>query len=218
MWGIAQVSRDMLQNGVSYECVCVKLSTKLSTKGGVSHQVLTSLKKYRARWGIAAIVSQYRSDMGATKPPRGTKISQPFFGPSPRNCSRGFAKGWFPKGWFWRVFPQNENRNEGFPWNENRNEGTFACSPGTKTGTRVRSPKPPFYETALLSPSDVRASLAIRRLFLVGAVNRPRKRKRTNRENPRRVPGQIGKIPKKRTKKDKKSPDRETPPFETPPL
>ena len=23
-----------------------------------------------------------------------------------------------------------------------------------KTGTRVRSPKPPFYETALLSPSD----------------------------------------------------------------
>ena len=34
-------------------------------------------------------------------------------------------------------------------------------------------------------------------LFLVGAVNRPRKRKRTNRENPRRVPGQIGKIPEK---------------------
>ena len=34
-------------------------------------------------------------------------------------------------------------------------------------------------------------------LFLVGAVNRPRKRKRTNRENPRRVPEQIGKIPKK---------------------
>ena len=56
-----------------------------------------------------------------------------------------------------------------FPRNENRNEGTFACSPGTKTGTRVRSrvhperktgtrarsPKPPFfYETALSSPSD----------------------------------------------------------------
>ena len=47
-------------------------------------------------------------------------------------------------------------------------------------------------------------------LFLVGAVNRPRKRKRTNQENPRRVPGQIGKIPenrespkrKKRTKKE----------------
>ena len=45
-------------------------------------------------------------------------------------------------------------------------------------------------------------------LFLVGAVNRQRKRKRTNRENPRRVPGQIGKIPgksgkvPKRTKKE----------------
>ena len=27
-------------------------------------------------------------------------------------------------------------------------------TPGTKTGTRARSPKPPFYETALLSPSE----------------------------------------------------------------
>ena len=62
-------------------------------------------------------------------------------------------------------------------------------------------------------------------LFLLGAVNRPRKRKRTNRENPRTIPEQIGKIPKKigkvpkRTKKDKKgrtSPDRETPPFSGP--
>ena len=48
-------------------------------------------------------------------------------------------------------------------------------------------------------------------LFLVGAVHRPRKRKMTNRENPRRVPGQIGKIPEKsgksqKDKKDKKSP------------
>ena len=41
-----------------------------------------------------------------------------------------------------------------FPRNENRNEGTFACSPGTKTGTRADSPKPPFCETALLSPDD----------------------------------------------------------------
>ena len=30
--------------------------------------------------------------------------------------------------------------------------GFGGCSPGKKTGTRVRSPKPPFYETALLSP------------------------------------------------------------------
>ena len=47
-------------------------------------------------------------------------------------------------------------------------------------------------------------------LFLVGAINRPRKRKRTNRQNPRRVPRQIGKIPEKSgesqkgQKKDKK--------------
>ena len=45
-------------------------------------------------------------------------------------------------------------------------------------------------------------------LFLVGALNRPRKRKRTNRENPRTIPEQIGKIPgkvpkgQKRTKKE----------------
>ena len=32
--------------------------------------------------------------------------------------------------------------------------GFGRCSPGTKTRTRVRSPKPPFYETALLSPSE----------------------------------------------------------------
>ena len=30
-----------------------------------------------------------------------------------------------------------------FPRNENRNEGTFGCCPGTKTGTRAYSPKPP---------------------------------------------------------------------------
>ena len=44
-------------------------------------------------------------------------------------------------------------------------------------------------------------------LFLIGAVNRPRKRKSTNRENPQRVPGQIRKSPKKIgkvPKKDKK--------------
>ena len=45
-----------------------------------------------------------------------------------------------------------------FPRKENRNEGTFGirCSPGTRTGTRVHSPKPPFYKTALVSPGDIR--------------------------------------------------------------
>ena len=65
------------------------------------------------------------------------------------------------KGWFWRMLPRNKNSQRGyirmFPRNENRNEGTFACSPGTRTGTRVRSPKPRFYETALLSPSEPKA-------------------------------------------------------------
>ena len=48
-------------------------------------------------------------------------------------------------------------------------------------------------------------------LFLIGAVNRPRKRKRTNRENRRRVPGKKGKIPKNRKspKKDKKGQKKE---------
>ena len=49
-WGIAQM------------CLC---ETKY--QGGVSHHfggVLTSLEKYRAIWGIAAIVSQYRAIWG----------------------------------------------------------------------------------------------------------------------------------------------------------
>ena len=63
-----------------------------------------------------------------------------------------------PERGYVRMFPWNENRNEGTfgcsPGTKNRNEGTFACSPGTKTGTRAHSPKPPFYETALLSSGD----------------------------------------------------------------
>ena len=41
-----------------------------------------------------------------------------------------------------------------FPRNENRNEGTFACSPGTKTGTRIRSPKPPFTKPPFYLPMN----------------------------------------------------------------
>ena len=83
-----------------------------------------------------------------------------------------FQKGAFPKGWFWRMFPRNENQNE----------GTFGWSPGTKTGTRSyegtfkgwfskrvvladvppeRKPEPghirqnhPFTKLPYLSPSD----------------------------------------------------------------
>ena len=61
----------------------------------------------------------------------------------------------------------------------------------------------------------------------VGALNRPRKRKRTNRENPRTIPEQIGKIPEKsgksqkgqkRTKKEGQVQIGKPPPFQTPPF
>ena len=53
------------------------------------------------------------------------------------NC-RGLTKGWFPKGWFSKRVvladvPPGRKPERGyirmFPHNENRNEGTFACSP-----------------------------------------------------------------------------------------
>ena len=52
---------------------------------------------------------------------------------SPSKGNLGLTRGWFPKGWLWRIFPRNETRNK----------VTFGCSPGTKTGTRVRSHAPP---------------------------------------------------------------------------
>ena len=52
-------------------------------------------------------------------------------------------------------FPPERKPERGYIRMFPRNEGTFAFSPGTKTRTRVHSPKPPFYETALLSPSDL---------------------------------------------------------------
>ena len=71
----------------------------------------------------------------------------------------GFRKGWFSKRAVLADVPPEQKPERGyirmFARNENRNEGTFACSPGTKTGTRVHSPKPPFYESPLLSPSEL---------------------------------------------------------------
>ena len=91
-----------------------------------------------------------------------TPLQPPF--PNPRTTKtpfgkphyRGLTKGGFPKGWFGRMFPRNkpDEVHSDVPRNENRNEGTFACSPGTKTGTRVHSPKSPFYETALLENKE----------------------------------------------------------------
>ena len=73
--------------------------------------------------------------------------------------ARGFTEGWFSKRVVLADVPSERKPERGYiqmcPQNQNRNEGTFACSPGTKTGTRAHSPKPPFYETALLSPGDM---------------------------------------------------------------
>ena len=56
------IARYVAKWGIAQMCLC---ETKY--QGGVSHHfggVLTSLKKYRAIWSIAAIVSQYRAIWG----------------------------------------------------------------------------------------------------------------------------------------------------------
>ena len=56
------IARYVAKWGIAQMCLC---ETKY--QGGVSHQLgglLTSLEKYRAMWGIAAIVSQYRAIWG----------------------------------------------------------------------------------------------------------------------------------------------------------
>ena len=64
--------------------------------------------------------------------------------------------------------------------------------------------KPPFAALQPLFLGKVQiVSRTLSGLFLVGALNRPRKRKRTNRENPRTIREQIGKIPEKSGKSQK---------------
>ena len=53
------IARYVAKRGIAQMCLCEN-----KYKGGISHhfgRVLTSLKKYRAIWGIATIVSQYRA-------------------------------------------------------------------------------------------------------------------------------------------------------------
>ena len=60
--GVAQLSHNMLQNGVSHRRACVKLSTKgwgVSHVLGASYLPPQGLNKDRAVWGIAAGVLQY---------------------------------------------------------------------------------------------------------------------------------------------------------------
>ena len=58
--GLSQVSRHMLQNRISHRYICLHESIT----GGITpfRQItnLTPLRRHRAIWGIAAIVSQYR--------------------------------------------------------------------------------------------------------------------------------------------------------------
>ena len=92
---------------------------------------------------------------------------------------RGFAKGWFPKGWFpkgWfggcSLDPQTgtnmQKRNDG---TKNRNGGTKTGTTVPKTATRVHSPKPPFYKTALLFPLDLRPHRCLSESLLNRAVD-----------------------------------------------
>ena len=71
---------------------------------------------------------------------------------------------------------------------------------------KLRAGKPGGFQTGGFPFSGkVRiVSRTLSGLFLVGAVNRPRKRQRTNRENPWTIPGQIGKLPEKSGKSQKR--------------
>ena len=97
LWGIAQLSRHTLQNGVSHRCACVKLSTK----GGYRTVFgACSLKEYRAIWGIAAMVSQYRAIWGHIHsqviiPPPGLLTASPRSSFHPQACSRHVAPTWY---------------------------------------------------------------------------------------------------------------------------
>ena len=121
-WGIAQLSCDMLRKGISHRYV----------------------HRNDATWGEWVSVMQLVG--GLLSPLRRYRAI----------CRGGvFTKGRFAKKVVLADVPPERKPEQGyvrmFPRDESRNEGTFACSPGTKTGTRAHSPKPPFYETTLLS-------------------------------------------------------------------
>ena len=67
---------------------------------------------------------------------------------------KGIKTGGFQKGTASRRQPKYCHNFGGLQKGGFQKGGFGGCPPGTKTGTRVRSPKPPFYETALLSPSE----------------------------------------------------------------
>ena len=94
----------------------------------------------------------------------GGHLPRPCLLPPPRPSFLGFFQGltnrWLSKRVVFADVPPERKPERGYIRNDSperkpdRNEGTFGCSPGTKTGTRLHSPKPPFHEIALLSPGD----------------------------------------------------------------
>ena len=66
-----------------------------------------------------------------------------------QSTNRGFAKGWFPKGFVLADVPRYKNWNEGTfgcsPRYQNRNKSTFGCSPVPKNRNEGT-----FAKTALL--------------------------------------------------------------------
>ena len=62
LWGIAQLSRDTLQNGVSHRCACVKLSTK----GGIA-----------PFWGSANLLEKVSRDVGYRSDGMGSQHPSP---------------------------------------------------------------------------------------------------------------------------------------------
>ena len=75
-----------------------------------------------------------------------------------------------PKGWFWRMFPCTKNwTNSTFGCSSVPKTGTmgiFGCSLVQNPRTRAYSPKPPFYETALLF--TLKSSHMIQMNYLLG--------------------------------------------------
>ena len=117
--------------------------------------------------------------------------------------------------------------------NANRSDSRESIRRETPYFHNLREAKPGGFQTRVFPTFLGKVQIVSRTLsglFLVGALNRPRKRKRTNRENPRTIPEQIGKIPEKsgksqkgqkRTKKEgqvqiRKPPRLKPPPFSGP--
>ena len=75
----------------------------------------------------------------------------------------GLPKGWVSKRVVLADVPPERKPERGyiqkFPRNENPERGYVACSPGTKTGTGVRSPKHPFMKPPFYLPVTVQLSI-----------------------------------------------------------